>query len=738
MDWEELLDIIRKAKDEHETYLDLAFRQIDELPREIGELTDLTWLNLSSNRLTSLPSEIGELTNLKLLDLRNNDLGELPGELTYLGKLEALYLNGNPLGIPFEIMLETDPSTLIASYFGYFGEDWEEEERENLVVKRRPLREAKVILVGEGSVGKTSLVNGLLDNSFNPNETKTDGIAISRWYTPAKPRRIRLNIWDFGGQEIYHHTHQFFLTKRSIYLLVLDARISQEQNQVEYWLKLIQSFGVDSPVILVGNKTDQHPLDIDYTGLRKKYPNIVSVVQTSAATGLGISELRQIITQQVDHLPHIRDLLPENWFRLKARLERLSRKRNYITDNDYKILCEENDVRDEISQRTLVGFLHDLGIVLHFQDDPRLKVLGILNPQWVTKGVYRILNSNELFQKKGVLEYKDLGQILSSEAYPPNLYMFIVDIMRKFELCYEFAGDPEPKYLVPDLLPREEPFTGEWKDTLSFEFQYIVLPSSIISRFIVRVHPFIHHNTVWRSGVVIKIRENLALVRADYEDKKVYIRVDGMVETRRDILAIIRSTLEALHKTITGIDVLGKVPHPLHSGLILDYDELIEFEKHEILSFPRKVDNKVVNVDVKKLLDGVEGGKSTQVFISYTHADEKFTKRLVKELLDAGISIWQDKVSLGGGVVWADEIGQGILSTKVFIVILSPDSVTSEMVKKEYTYAITSRRKVIPILYKECELPFLLSNIQYVDFTKDTHKRNFENLKQNIFENLRQ
>ena len=81
----------------------------------------------------------------------------------------------------------------------------------------------------------------------------------------------------------------------------------------------------------------------------------------------------------------------------------MGRETNFITHDKYIELCAENEVTDETSQRSLIGFLHDLGVVLHFQDDPRLEALGILNPQWVTNGVYKILNSHTLFQNKGVL-----------------------------------------------------------------------------------------------------------------------------------------------------------------------------------------------------------------------------------------------------------------------------------------------------------------------------------------------
>jgi len=85
------------------------------------------------------------------------------------------------------------------------------------------------LLVGEGDVGKTSLLNRLLYDTFNPEECKTPGINIAQWHLPEKPD-IRLNLWDFGGQKVMHATHQFFLTKRSLYLLVIDNRKNEQQN----------------------------------------------------------------------------------------------------------------------------------------------------------------------------------------------------------------------------------------------------------------------------------------------------------------------------------------------------------------------------------------------------------------------------------------------------------------------------------------------------------------------------
>lgn len=633
--------------------LDLSDNLLTELPASLCRLENLEALILSDNQISILPSELGQLTKLTLLDLSNdtfayrglgpaydlslaafrssigrtrsnkNFITTLPASIRQLRNLRLLDLRGNPLiAIPPEILKKVHEPQLILSY--YFDR------------AKKPLHEVKLLVVGQGSVGKTSLIQRLLDKKFNPGELKTDGIAISQLkvsveekpdpesrkpkersrkkhsaaQVPAgKPQSssIRINIWDFGGQEIMHATHQFFLTKRSLYMLVLDARLTQEENRVEYWLKIIQSFGGDSPVLVVGNKTDQHPLDIDRSGLCKKYPNIVGILETSAADGTGISDLCAAINAQVNTLPHVRDLLPEKWFAVKTQLENLGRDKNYINQDEYLSLCRENDVTDDPSQHTLIGFLHDLGVILHFQDDPRLEALGILNPQWVTNGVYKILNAHQLFHNKGVLTLPMLNDILNLPEYPRDKRLFIVDMMRRFELCYDI--EPNEKFLVPDLLPKDEPYTGDWSSALAFQYHYPVLPTSIISRFIVRMNPFIYR-TVWRSGVVLKNEWNTALVKADTEERKIYIWVSGDEPTRRDFLSAIRTQFAAIHKTIAKLETREKVPVPGSPNVVVDYEHLLKLELKGVDDFiPEGLDDPI---SVRQLLDGVTARNNRQ------------------------------------------------------------------------------------------------------------------------------
>ena len=594
------------------TSLSLWKNKLTYLPREIERLTKLPYLDLQENQLFTLPAEIGNLTNLRWINLSKNQLASLPMDVIRLTNLKAIYIQDNNLGIPPEIVNKADDPQIILNYVIRLGAG-----------KKKALNETKVLVVGQGSVGKTSLIRRILDDEYDSEEGKTEGIDIRKYKFRAQDHPYTINVWDFGGQEIMHATHQFFLTKRSLYLLVLDSRLTQEENRVEYWLKIIQSFGSESPILIAGNKTDQHPLDIDRTGLQKKYPNIVGIFETSAATGFGIGLLKNAIAKQVNNMPHIRDLLPGIWFMVKAQLEGLGQEVNFITHDKYLEMCAENEVSDETSQRTLIGFLHDLGVVLHFQDDPRLEALGILNPQWVTNGVYKILNSHTLFQNKGILTASMLDEILNLPEYPRGKRLFIVDMMKKFELCYDIEADKI--FLVPDLLPKDEPAELKFNGVPAFEYAYPVLPSSVITRFIVRMNQKIEDGFVWRTGVVLKIGENLALVKADIEDRQITIAIDGVEHTRRDALSAIRYQLDEIHGSIKGLEPQKRVPIPeAPNADPLDYDYLLQLERDgELEVLPVKDGSRLVKVNVRKMLSGViseterrqSAGNTTNIYI---------------------------------------------------------------------------------------------------------------------------
>ncbi len=231
----------------------LHLNQLATMPDSIGRLSTLNELSLTSNQLTTLPESLGQLGALRNIYLDDNRLVRLPKSFGRLNNLKVLILHNNPaLKLPESVLgrrtSDADeaakPADILAYYFA---------TRQ----AARPLLEAKLILVGRGGVGKSSLVDRLVHNTFDSKKTQTDGIAITEWQVKLNRKETaRLNIWDFGGQEIMHSTHQFFLTERSLYLVVLNGREGFEDEDAEYWLKLVASFGKGSPAIVVQDQDD--------------------------------------------------------------------------------------------------------------------------------------------------------------------------------------------------------------------------------------------------------------------------------------------------------------------------------------------------------------------------------------------------------------------------------------------------------------------------------------------------
>lgn len=108
---------------------------------------------------------------------------------------------------------------------------------------------------------------------------------------------------------------------------------------------------------------------------------------------------------------------------------------------------------------------------------------------------------------------------------------------------------------------------------------------------------------------------------------------------------------------------------------------------------------------------------SEKTFFSYSRDDSEFVLKLAKDLRAAGANIWLDQLDIPAGKRWDSEIEQALENAKGQLVILTPSSVDSHNVMDEVSYALEKGKHVIPILFKECQIPFRLKRLQYIDFT---------------------
>lgn len=570
----------------------------------LEKMKRLRYLYLKQNHISDI-SVISKLPNLVYADLRNNRISMLSPEIVEMdvgikwewdsSQQGIIFAGNNFVNPPIEIV--SKGKAAIKAYF------------ESFRVEKKALNEAKLILVGDGGAGKTSLVKRILGLGFAKDEPQTHGIDIKRYSVKSDSNKISINIWDFGGQEIMHATHQFFFSRRCLYVLVLDGR---KDEKAEYWLKLIKSFGGKSRVLVVINKIDQNPsADVNRKFLLEKYNNICGFFRVSCLSKYGISELTKFLVNQLSLVELIHSWWGLNWFNVKGQLEIMDR--NYISHSQYNRICEREGVLDAASQEILLEYLHDLGVVLHFSEFV-LHDISVLNPKWVTNAVYKIINSPELANGKGVLKLAALEHILNpkdedNSPYPRTMYTYLIHLMEKFELCYKIGKDT---VLVPDLLQIQEPdFPFDYKGALKFQIEYDFFPKSIIPRFIVKMNDDIKMRLRWRTGVVLENDEfsATAVVKSDERDKKLFIYVTG--SQKRDYFAALLLVIRKINHSFEEMEYVEKVPMPDNPKITVSYQHLLWLE--ETASYPYAPDGAKKKYDVRELLGTIQAKTYTNL-----------------------------------------------------------------------------------------------------------------------------
>ena len=526
--------------------LDIRNNNLKKLPPEIGNLTNLKSLELWDNQLTELPPEVGKLTNLEFLFLDNNKLTELPPEIGNLTNLEELELRGNPLSsLPPELRRREDGIEILNFY------------RQKLEQGTDLIYEAKLLIVGEGGAGKTTLAKKIEDENYEliSTEQSTEGIDIIRWKFPFKDdKEFTVNIWDFGGQEIYHSTHQFFLTKRSLYILVADSR--KEDTDFFYWLNVVDLLSETSPILIVKNEKQDRKREINERQLRGEFTNLEKVLATNLANNRGLSTIKQAIEHYITTLSHIGDELPKTWIKVRRAIE--TNPHNHITLEEYLEICKENGFTEREDALQLSEYLHDLGVCLHFQKDDLLRKTVILKPTWGTDAAYRVLDNPQVIQNLGRFDQADLAAIWHEEQYA-TMRPELLRLMMNFKLCYEIPSHPK-NYIAPQLLnPNQPDYLWDETDNLFLRYAYEFMPKGILTRFIVEMHQSIENQTcVWKTGVVLCEDYARAEVIELYHRREIRIRVCG--QHKRDLLTKIRHEFDKIHATYKRLKCSTLVP----------------------------------------------------------------------------------------------------------------------------------------------------------------------------------
>lgn len=690
------------------TSLDISGNNLRELPESIVDLTNLTSLRLSNINLCELPECICKLTKLKELDIGGNNLNRLPVSLKNVRELESLdvsdnrlsaipdYFGGFPnlkkldlgmlhldalpesllqLKVPFvsekyfflldqginiyETTLSTQPislffqpSELIQAYYN---------------AKKIAIKDAKVVFLGDGGAGKTHTIMRIRDGGKQKkyDTETTQGIAISDYTNKSISGETEVKFWDFGGQEIMHSVHRCFLTDRCCYVVVVSNRTSDLTQRAAYWLRNIETFTRDCPVILAINRYDNNPnVGINLMELQKNYPNLIGPPVFYSAKDSSEEEfgaLTRAIMAQAEKLDSVRMSFPEGWYHIRMELSRRAEQSYYINMEEYYQICRDSgsgiNVEDEHQRQIcnwLLDWFNDMGVCFSYYKDGvyghALQKCQILNPEWLTNAIYIIINEGCRHATNGVIQQNTIHTILNSDEvkrentvipksvkYTKDETGYVLNIMRKFKLSYPITEQAE---FIPAICPENTPkgfHPDQYTHHIAYEMEYTYLPDSVLHRLMIVCNDKLKMQKIYRKGLRIEDVPNGIIAVADMGMSTTTIKIDvySIAETplwnqlqylRNQILKINDELHLNAEDYIIGEEGDKRARIPV--AILLDYNEKGERE----IRFPALDNRSMLVFNVDQVLGEAFGGQLLQ---SAANTAKETQQSMVTVILDS-------------------------------------------------------------------------------------------------------
>jgi internalin A len=525
--------------------------------RDLTPLASLTAL-ISLNCIGTQVSDLGPLetlTSLTYLYCSDTPLREIPDRLIWRESLKSLIVHNVSLsGIPAEV-LSPDPNTSCLETLRAHLSD--------LKAGESAVPDVKILVIGNGRIGKTQLCRRLRGEPFEVDADSTHGITVTGTDVPLKGvEPARLHLWDFGGQDLYHGTHALFMRTRAVFVLLWTPESENTEthehggmtfrNQpLAYWLGYVRHLaGTDCPVLVVQNQCDT-PAD------ERLHPPL----DDAALADFGYRKLLHYSAKEDRCRAALDEALRESiaWLRakqgqarigkgrlaVKRRLEAMrdadaelpvaeKRHRTIAQEHFHELCAEASGVS---SPPLLLDYLHQCGIVFY-----RKGLFGdriVLDQAWALDAVYAVFNRKKCYKQLQHLRGRFTRPLLEAlvwQDYSVEEQNLFLSMMRSCGICFIHRRgsrdeEIETEYIAPDLLPERSVVADEiearWPVEELYEemgIEYRFLHPGLVRGIISRVGREAGQTAIyWNEGV------------CGYERKT---RSHVLLEVRRDGIAV--------------------------------------------------------------------------------------------------------------------------------------------------------------------------------------------------------
>jgi serine/threonine protein kinase len=516
--------------------LDLQGNRIQSVLAGISKLTKLQRLFLGGNLVQDVhPSLGGLIKQLDRLDLRKNKLQLLPPSIWALPD-DVLQLDGNPLVIEVPPAIrETSVECIQGALQEHFGG--------NIIW---PF--VKLLVVGEEGVGKTSLLKRLGGNMVHDG-ISTDGVQISQVKVPGFKEQLLFKTYDFGGQEVFYPTHMFFLSVRSIYIVVFNALDKDASQRASYWLANIRvaTDGTFPPpmILLVGTHCKSNNFDQSICESWIRSAKVQNTVFVDNKFNDGFDRLQEALNQAAlksglsnfsvpSYYKVVVDLLAERMVGLPI----WSWEAFVLTASCFCVSPEEWLI--------MTRFLHDTGVLIFLEQPEISSSLVVLNPQWLADRMSDVVSFKHNWAS-GTVSKSVLQFVWNKQGVEADTQEYLVQIFVRLGIFFEKPGSGKTEFIAPSLLPQIEPIdTSALRFECGRDYKLDIMPLGLFGRIQVRVisEPDVLVEAVWRNGVLIQKKGETALILAE-ENSVIIVRVKGVA-----LMAFIVETVETVIKSV--------------------------------------------------------------------------------------------------------------------------------------------------------------------------------------------